>query len=104
MCIFHLSFPEDVREDWPHFHDKTINIVDAWWMRLATDASYYRGWDTATSILPPNSSYMFVSTDANSGVMQVAISTTTNYFYLIIAKINEIYQFEARQIINKSHY
>jgi hypothetical protein len=38
-----LSFPEDVREDWPHFHDKTIKIVDAWWKRLATNVSSYRG-------------------------------------------------------------
>lgn len=64
-----LSFPEDLRDYWPRFHEKTIKIVDAWWKRPATNVSAYRG----VGYCPINSLarfYMLISTDANSGAMQ----------------------------------
>ncbi|ODM19646.1 hypothetical protein SI65_04631 [Aspergillus cristatus] len=36
-----LSFPDNMRDDWPHFHVKAIRIVDAWWKRPATNVSSY---------------------------------------------------------------
>lgn len=64
-----VSFPGDVREDWPLFHDKAIKIVDVWWKRptTATDISSYRG----VGHCPINSLarfYLLVSGD--SGAMQ----------------------------------
>lgn len=64
-----LSFAEDLREDWPRFHEKTIKLVDAWWERPATNLSDYRGVDYC----PIHSLayfYMDVSTSANSGAME----------------------------------
>lgn len=71
LMLAEISFPEHVREDWPLFNEKTIEIVDAWWKRpaAAMNFSSYRG----VGHCPINSLarfYMLVSGSANSGAME----------------------------------